>query len=265
MKIDLNKRCFFILSGVRNILGKTLAVEMCRRFKPGSVAMLIEDCEETLQAIKKDIRALKNGIDVITYDTSRLESVKSTVFRKFLWSTLDGFDVNFDLAFILHNESTAATNILMEPQDVIGWKLHLEEYLYNPVALNQAFVSYPNWKSESIKLAINITSSIDVKPFMINNLSSSCKKAREMYFRAMANEERDLLILNFSPGILETHGAQFDINNNKVTLNDMNIADAILNLPPVKPLQSTLKLINILEEMSFISGHDVDYYDTYVL
>ena len=83
----------------------------------------------------------------------------------------------------------------------------------------------------------------------------------------MASEEtrNATWVLTYSPGIMESHQPEHDVNNNLIDLLALNVDKSLLSLPRVQPRQSTLKLINILEEMSFISGHDVDFYDTYFL
>lgn len=265
-RMELNKMCFFVLSGVSNPLGKELAVEMCRRFKAGSIAMIIDTDEEILQEIRKEIDALENNIQVICYNINNWQHADYNLFHNTLSTVLSHEVKQFELAFIIHNEGLGATHMLMEPHNTDMWKSYIQQNFYTPIALNQQFIKCPELHGLQ-KLMININSSLWVKPLVFSSLLCSSKKARDMYFRSIAAEETDngVIVMNYGPGIFDTHKPTYDFNRNIIDIDELVGESKILNLPRVKPLQSTLKLINILEEISFISGHDVDYYDTYVL
>lgn len=259
--------CFFVLSGASNPLGKELAVEMCQRFKHGSLAMLIDDDEQILQEIRKEIESTTNNIQVVCCNSKGWQHNNYSLFHKLLTSTVLSHEAKqFELALIVHNEGSVATHMLMEPYDTESWKSFVQQNLYNPIALNQQFIKCPQFHGLQ-KLVINIKSSLWVQPFVYSSLLCSSKKTRDMYFRSIAAEEtdNDVIVMNYGPGIFDTHKPVYDCNNNVIDVDELVGDSKILNLPRVGPLQSTLKLINILEEISFISGHDVDYYDTYVL
>ncbi|XP_075159094.1 sepiapterin reductase [Haematobia irritans] len=280
MKMDLNKKCFFVLSGISNPLGKNLAVEMCGRFQPESQILLIDSNDEDLQEVRKEIEALNKKIHVFCCNLKDWQNANSTLFHNLLATVLSLHENNevveeggvkqFELALIVHNEGTAATHMLMEPQDTDMWQTFVHQHLNAPVALNQEFIHCKSLKGMP-KLMVNINSRLLVQPLVFNTLSCSCKKGRDMYFRSVAAEEshNDVLVISYAPGILKTHEPQYDSNNNVIDVADVLADDEedakLLQLPRVEPKQSTRKLINILEEISFISGHDVDYYDTYVL
>lgn len=269
LRQDLSKRTFFILSGVSNGLGKSLAIEMCRQYSAGSVAILIDVSEENMQEVKKEIEFLERNISVICWPIKAWQETNGVYFGQLLAAILQKYtniSCDFELAYIIHNEGDMATDKLMEPEAADKWLSFVQEHLYAPVALNQGFLSAPQL-SKTPKLVINITSSLMIRPFVYNALMCSCMKARDMYFRSMANEMgRDgVNVISYSPGILETHKPQLDLNNNLVDLLDLNVNEKLLKLPRVSAKQSSLKLINILQKMSFISGHDVDYYDTFNL
>lgn len=272
--MDLKKLSFFILSGVSNTLGKVTAIEMCRRFKTGSVALLIDSNEEALQETRKEIESLNSEIHVVACNLNDCQNADYELFRNLLNTVLGQKNIankQFELSVIVHNEGNGATERMMEPQAADAWQQYVQQHLNAPVALNQEFLKCPLLNGMP-KLMININSSLLVQSFVYQTLHCSCKKARDIYFRSMAAEEvnNNVMVLNYSPGILESHQPEYDENNNVIDVADLIPADDVAaqklaNMPRVQPLQSTLKLINILEEISFISGHDVDYYDTYFL
>ncbi|XP_067635299.1 sepiapterin reductase-like [Eurosta solidaginis] len=268
-RADLRKRTFFILSGVCNGLSKYLAIEMCQHFSEGSVVLLIDRSEESLQEVKKEIEFLERDINIICWLVNSWQEAAHDYFRCGLANILHKYATTkyeFEFAFILHNEGNMATDKLMEPQSAADWLSFIQEHLHASVALNQAFLTAPQF-SKTAKLVVNITSTLMIRPFIYNSLLCSCMKSRDMYFRSMANEKNgnNVNVISYSPGILDSHKPQLDLNNNTIDLLDLDSNEKLLKLPRVNVRQSSLKLINILEEMSFISGHDVDYYDTFNL
>jgi len=172
----------------------------------------------------------------------------------------------FQRTIIVHNEGDVATHVLLEPQDAQSWTEYVQRQLYAPVALNQLWLNSKSLVGVE-KLVINVTSSLQVRPLVYSTLLCSCKRARDMYFRSMASEEKrsNVHVLSYAPGLFKTHETQVDINGNIVDPEELMGVSKEQDFPRIQPSQATLKLINILEETSFVSGHDVDYYDTFVL
>uniref|UniRef100_W8BHX0 Sepiapterin reductase n=1 Tax=Ceratitis capitata TaxID=7213 RepID=W8BHX0_CERCA len=269
MRQDLAKRTFFVLSGVTNVLGKTLAIEMCRVYSAGSVVLLIDVSEENMQEVKKEIEFLERDINVICWPVKAWQETYGVHFRQLLAAIFEKYSAvkcDFELAFILHNEGNLATDKLMEPETADDWLAFVDEHLNAPVALNQAFLKAPQL-SKTTKLVINITSSLMIRPFVYDSMMCSCLSARDMYFRAMANKEHGsgVNVLSYSPGILKTHKPQRDSNQNVIDLLHLDVERRLLGLPRVGLKETSLTLINLLQETSFISGQDVDYYDTFFI
>ncbi|KAH8416507.1 hypothetical protein KR222_006472 [Zaprionus bogoriensis] len=265
-RMDLNVRTFLVISGSSNPLGRTLAQELCGRLAAGSVALILDESRENLMSLEQQLRQqlLPNTVQINTGllgdQLSELEQLDQ-ILRK-------NSNAAFQRAIIVHNEGDAATHALLEPQTAEAWTAYVQRQLNAPVALNQRWLHSPALAGVE-KLVINVTSSLQVRPLVYNTLLCSCKRARDMYFRAMASEEgrANVHVLSYAPGILKTHETQHDLNGNTVDPEKLLLATAPQGqkVPRVQPLQATLKLINILEETAFVSGHDVDYYDTFVL
>ncbi|XP_004527477.1 sepiapterin reductase [Ceratitis capitata] len=269
LRQDLSKRTFFVLSGVTNVLSKPLAIEICRNLSSGSVVVLIDLHEESMQEIKKEIELLERDVKVFCTPIQTWKDTNRTRFQQILNAILNKYNssgCNFELAFILHNEGTMATDDLMEPSATDEWLSYVEQHLHAPVALNRAFLHAPQF-SKITKLVVNITSSLMIRPSVYNTMMCSCLSARDMYFRAMANKEHGsgVNVLSYSPGILKTHKPQRDSNQNVIDLLHLDVERRLLGLPRVGLKETSLKLINILRETSFISGQDVDYYDTFFI
>ncbi|KAH8250651.1 hypothetical protein KR038_007574 [Drosophila bunnanda] len=263
-RMDLNRRTFLVLSGSSNPLGQSLALEFCKRLATGSMALILDESEQQLTQLEEYLqRELKP--ETIKVRLGKLDASHSNG-ADLMEQALEAADDQFERTIIIHNEGEAATKVLLEPQTAQEWKSYVQQQLYAPVALNQRWLQSKGLAGVE-KLAVNVTSSLMVRPMIHAGLLCSCKRARDMYFRAMAAEEsrNGVHVLSFKPGLLSTHQAHCDVNGNEITPEDLVASKQLLQLPRVQPLQATLKLINILEEISFVSGHDVDYYDTFVL
>ncbi|XP_044316931.1 sepiapterin reductase [Drosophila rhopaloa] len=268
-RMDLNKRTFLVLSGSSNPLGQSLALEFCRRLATGSLALILDEDQEQLRELG-DLLQRELKTETIKVKTGKLNENHSNGVQLMEQALKQHFKVDgdnrFERSIILHNEGLAATHVLLEPQSTEDWKSYVQQQLYAPVALSQRWLQ-SKYLEKVEKLAVNVTSSLMVRPLVHAGLLCSCKRARDMYFRAMAAEEHrfGVHVLSFSPGLMATHQGQCDENGNQITPADLVASKKWLQLPRIQPGQATRKLINILEEISFVSGHDVDYYDTFVL
>ncbi|KAH8387399.1 hypothetical protein KR093_006894 [Drosophila rubida] len=265
-RMDLNVPTFLVVSGSSNPLGQTLAQELCSRLATGSVALLLDENTEQLQALTQLLNEqLQPG--VVQIITGQLDGKAEQLMEQILQKSCSA---HFERSIIVHNEGDAATHVLIEPQTPKEWSTYVERQLMAPVALNQRWLRAKQLAGVE-KLVINVTSSLQVRPLIYNTLLCSCKRARDMYFRAMAAEEQrsNVHVLSYAAGLFKTHDVQYDINGNIVDPEELigmvQKRHEKQSLPRAQPLQSTLKLINILEETAFVSGHDVDYYDTFVL
>lgn len=82
------------------------------------------------------------------------------------------------------------------------------------------------------------------------------KAARDAFFRNVARENPDILVLNYAPGPLKTN--MVEILKTKSFLKDwFNDSNNIL-----LPETSVNKLIDILEASKFTSGQHVDFFDS---
>lgn len=90
---------------------------------------------------------------------------------------------------------------------------------------------------------------------------SSGKAAREMYFRVMALEEPNLIVMNYAPGPVDTDMA-IDLQTNST---DSEIRSMVKGLRDdntiLQPIQTAQKLISVIERGGYQSGDHIDYYE----
>lgn len=82
-----------------------------------------------------------------------------------------------------------------------------------------------------------------------------------MYFRVLALEEDDLIVLNYSPGPVDTE-MTVDIQANSADSEVRSMFKGLRDSNTIlQPIQTTLKFIEVIESGAFKSGDHIDYYD----
>lgn len=260
--MDLNKKTFFLITGASRGIGKTMAIECCKLFSQGSVAVLLARSEEGLGKTRTEIQTVNNNVTVKVYSID-LQEATAKDYNRIISDALKGFDVNdFERAFIIHNVGTVGdvTKSAKELSDIDDWKRYYHLNVFGVCALNAEFLSHFKDTNMS-KLVVNITSGTAVTPYTTMGQYCSGKATREMFFRVLAVEEKDIVVLSYSPGPVET---DFLTNFQKISkseeLNErfqkMRKENKILTTE-----QTTSKFMKALKEFKFKSGDRVEYFE----
>ena len=110
-------------------------------------------------------------------------------------------------------------------------------------------------------MVINITSKCGQVPFPSFTFYGSGKAAREMYFKVLALEEPEMIVLNYSPGPVETD-MTVDVQGRSCSSVVQNYFKGIRDDSSILSTeQTTEKFLHVLEGGKFESGDHVDYYD----
>ncbi|XP_055844895.1 sepiapterin reductase-like [Episyrphus balteatus] len=258
--MDLEKKTIFIISGASKGIGKTMAVECCRLFKPNSLAILFARSREGLEQTRKEIQAVNETITVKIYSMD-LEEATCTDYHLIMADALTGFKVkDFERAFVIHNVGSVGdvSKTAKDLSDVDDWKKYFHLNVFGLCVLTAVFMTC---FKDIEKLVVNITSGTAVKPY--NTMAQYCsgKATREMFFKVLATEEKDTTVLNYSPGPVDT---DFISNFQKESKNEelnkqfekMKQEKTILT-----PELTTKKFLQVLKEFKFKSGDRVDYFD----
>lgn len=258
--IDLtNKTAFFLVTGSSRGIGKTMAIETSKNFASGSVVVLLARSLSGLEATKSEILAsnpdLKVFIKSIDLTQPSVEEIDQILIDSLANSP------KFDLAIVIHNVGTLG--------DVSKWSSEIENYsllndyfstnVFAPTILNnRALKALPG---DIKKIIVNITSKAAIAPFKSFTYYCMGKAAREMYFRCLAEEFPSLLVLNYSPGPVEsdmTVYAQESSVSAEVSGMFKNLRDhgTILTTE-----MTTKKFLEVIKAGKYKSGDHVDYYD----
>lgn len=257
-----DKKTFFLISGASRGIGKTFAIECAKKFKPGSVLVLIARSLAGLETTKSEIESKTQGLTVLIYSVDL--SVYTTInYEQLIAKSLKESSCepgDFELALIIHNAGTIGdvSTKAKDLNDVSKWDSYLRTNVSSVIALNCVFMK--RFESQK-KLIVNVTSKAAVVPFASFTEYCAGKAARQMYFKVLAEEEKDTLVLNYSPGPVETD-MTVDVQKNS---HDSGVRGMFQNLRAEKTIltteQTTAKFLEVLEKNEFKSGDQIDYYD----
>lgn len=82
-----------------------------------------------------------------------------------------------------------------------------------------------------------------------------------MYFRVLALEEPSLIVLNYSPGPVDTD-MTVDVQANSVSPDIRSMFKELRDGKTIlQPSDTSVKFINIIETGKYINGAHIDYFD----
>lgn len=260
MSIDLHQRCLCVITGASRGIGRSFAVELAKKFAAGSHLLLLARNKQQLEEVKQEVEHETGGKVKVTVEPLDLQQPNEVQLKNALESVLCTA-ASFDLAICVHNVGTvgdidrwAATE-----SDVAKWSAYFQVNLFNVILLNNLFLSATH--SVATRLVINVTSLCAIEPMKSMAYYCTGKAAREMFFRVLALENPTVTVLNYSPGMVDTEMA--------TELRTKSADDELRKFAQEKfaekgllsPLQTTQRMIGVLEGGQYKSGDHVDYHD----
>ncbi|KAK6644970.1 hypothetical protein RUM43_001246 [Polyplax serrata] len=180
---------------------------------------------------------------------------------------------DFDLAMIVHNAGSLGdlTEFTNNMNDLEKLTNYFTLNLFSVCILNTEFLKIfdvekrqSDLKLESKTCSIcilNITSICAIKPFASMGYYCMGKATRETFFSVMAEENKNYIILSYSPGPVLTDMTDEIITN----IRNEEMKNTFINLKKdstiLSPEASVSKLVKVLDSMNFVSGGRIDYYD----
>lgn len=254
----MSGKCLIFITGASQGIGRCIAIETAKRFSGDLVFALTARSEEKLIETKNEILKIKPNSIVKTFalDLSKAERAD---FDGFLQEIVKF--APFDSCFLFHNAGqTGYIKNALSLDDLTYWHNYFHLNYFSTIALTISFLH--NLKTLSYKIIIvNITSLIGRQPFSNFAMYGTGKAARDLYFRVLAKEEPDLLVLNYSPGPVDT-----DMFNDVIkTAESEEMRKQFAEMKEKKQVLTTTqtvgKLLDILEKKDFESGEIIDYFD----
>lgn len=258
--IDLKKVAFFVVTGASRGIGRKMAIECSKNFKSRSRVVLLARSKEGLENTKREILAQNKSINVFTFSIDLMNS-KDEEIKSILNESLGGVDTNkFELTFILHNAGTLGdvskkSSLLSNSEE---WNNYFALNVFSVTKINSHFM---NLFTTNKMLVVNITTKAAITPFKSFTYYCTSRAAREMYFRVLAEEEPDIVVLNYSPGPVDTDMTKNDVFKS----HDSDIVNFFKSMRENNTIltveQTTIKFLDILKNGKFKSGDHVDYFD----
>lgn len=258
--VNFSKKLIVFITGASKGIGRSIAVEISRNLEQNSVLVLIARSEKGLEETKAQVMEIDKSITVLTYtlDLSKPNLGNYNDMFQHVLKSIDRTGIEFGLIF--HNAghvgTLKATTGLTELE---VWQEYYNLNMFSVVLLNSAFIK--NIRPIAPQLvSINITSLCGRVPFTNMSMYGSAKAARDLFFKVLAIEEPGVIVLNYSPGPVDTDMySDVIVTAESEELKKMfkeNKESQILT-----PAQTVSKLLEILEKGSFKNGDTIDYYD----
>lgn len=255
LAVDFSKKTLVIVTGASQGIGKTIAIEISKCLVANSKIILIARSESGLSTTKELIFNVNKEVivETITLDLTKPTLEECSNILK------GGYDVQ--QAIIFHNVGQVGKlNKSVTLTDLQLWRDYFDLNVFSVGILNGVLVTGLKGKVEKLYV-VNITSLCGKVPFGNMALYGSGKAAREQYFRVFALEEKDIVVLNYSPGPVETQMIDEIIDSSESN----KLRDEFVTLRESKkillPNQTVEKLLSILKLGLFKSGDVIDYYD----
>lgn len=255
--INFDEPVYCLVTGASRGIGRTIAVETARRAQNKISLVIIARSEKKLNETRDLIHTVNKSAKVHVYalDLSKPANEK---YEEVLKNTLVDFNAPFS-AVIFHNAGhIGCIEKVINLPDVNVWNNYFTLNVFSVTALNSVFINNVKALTKNITV-VNITSLFGRQAFCNFGMYGSGKAARDMYFKVLAEEEKYINVLNWSPGMVET-----DMVNELLTeldkMKGTDEKDSKLK-QALKPEQTVNKMFSVLKECKFQSGDIVDYYD----
>lgn len=251
-------KTLFVITGASRGIGRTIAVEAAKRCSGDALFLLMARSEPKLKETSDEILKInpKFAVKILPCDLSKVDANSFDPTLEIITASAP-----FDQSYIFHNAGhTGSIKGALALQDLDYWHKYYHLNFFSTVALTISLTK--TLKPLSTKITIvNITSLAGREPFSNLAMYGSGKAARDLYFRVLAKEEPEILVLNYSPGPVDTdmfNGVISDAEGEEIRKMFLEIkeANAVLSTE-----QTVGKLLDLLEKRDFQSGATIDYYD----
>ncbi|XP_054058896.1 sepiapterin reductase [Rissa tridactyla] len=250
-----------VLTGASRGFGRSLARLLAPRLGEGSVLLLLARSVAPLAELAAELRGGGAGLRVecVAADLGCEQGLRraAAALREVLPAVPPGRLLLVNNAGSLGDISKSFLD-LTDPDEINSYfAFNVTSALCLTSTALQAFGKRPG----SSRTVVNISSLCAVKPFKNWALYCSGKASRDMMFQVLALEEPDVRVLNYAPGPLDTDMQLLA----RTKTGDPEMRQYFQSLQESGQLidctVSAQKLVNLLEEDTFISGAHVDFYD----
>ncbi|XP_073467161.1 sepiapterin reductase-like [Aquarana catesbeiana] len=250
-----------VITGASRGFGRSLAWELCNRVTPGSALLLVARTEQALRVLAEELTLQypEIGVKWVAADLGTADGVRKTIKAA---QELNGWDTAQRI-LIVNNAGSLGdiTKSFVDFTDPLEVDRYFSFNVSSTLCLTSSLLKIFQGRPGLQRLVVNLTSLAAQQPFKSCTLYCAGKAAREMMFKVLAEEEKDVQILNYSPGPLDS-SMQEQMRNHTA---DPDARLHFINLQESGQLVdchvSAKKMLDILQGDAFISGKPVDFFD----
>ncbi|XP_073411173.1 sepiapterin reductase isoform X2 [Dendrobates tinctorius] len=249
-----------VVSGASRGFGLSVSRQLAARAAPGSALLLVSRSEETLRREAERLRELHPGLGVhwTAADLSTEDGVRRTVT-----AAAEMRSGEPETLIIINNAGSLGdiSKSFMDVMDLEEVNRYLSFNVSSALCLTSSLLKTFPRRVGLQRVVVNVSSLAAIQPFKSWTLYCVGKAARDMMFRVLAEEEADVRVLNYAPGVLDTEMQQeartltADEEQRQMFVNmknDGKLVDAEV---------SARKMLDVIQGDTYKSGAHVDFYD----
>lgn len=270
-----NRITYCVITGASQGIGREIGIQFAKNVAEGSLFLLLARNIENLKETKRLMESVNNKVNIFVYSYDFYKPI-GTELDRILKQSMDMFQKSpedFELSLMVHNAGSLGdlTELTYDMKNTEKLTSYFMLNFFSVCVLNAEFLKFfdpykreqdlPLGKSYGEICIVNITSLCAIKPFGSMGYYCTGKSCREMFFAVMAEENKNYLILNYSPGPVLTDMTEVitsSINNEEIKQLFLNMKEDCTILSPAETVS---KLVKVLSCRNFKSGSRIDYYD----
>ncbi|CAH2246195.1 sepiapterin reductase [Pararge aegeria] len=257
---DMTGPSFCVVTGASQGIGRAISIEIAKCFYPGSLMLLLA---RNYQELSITADSCESGNVKVIHKSVDLSTASEEDMMDILKNALAGYQINnFKRALIFHNVGSLG-NLAIETsrmENVPEMRKYYDLNVFKVISLNTQFLKLFEDVVEQVVI-VNITSLCAIKPMGGMAYYCSAKAAREMYFRVLAEEKKNIKVLNYSPGPVETAMIE-NVLEEAINKNLREVFTSFKNQGTLlKPEVTARKCVAVLLAAKFSPGEHVDYFD----
>lgn len=258
--VDLSGATYVLLTGASQGIGRAIAVELSKHVGPNSLMLLLARNKDELA---KTAALCKQENVQIIFESLDLSKAAAGEMLDVINNSLQGRKItDFNTSLIFHNVGSLGNlGVATERmEDVDEMRAYYDLNVFNVIKLNTQFLKIFEDVEDRVVI-VNITSLCAIKA--MSGMASYCsgKAAREMYFKVLAEEKKQIRVLNYSPGPVETSMIDYVLAE---TVNT-NLRDVFTSFKMqgslLKPEMTAKKCLMVLQQGKYGPGDHVDYFE----
>ncbi|CAF0793486.1 unnamed protein product [Brachionus calyciflorus] len=249
-----------IITGASRGIGATIALETNRKFKKGTLFLLLARDEVKLEEVKNKLTSESAENKIINLKLDFSVNYQKTELMHMIKSSLNSTDLKeIKEAYIFYNHGTLKLGSIESVAENLNEDFQIN--VFSVWTLTSVLSDILPLEQVPTQFHINISSllaSLVQKNYSVYNTTRS---SRATFFRCLAAEHPNLRVLNYQPGPVYTDMQKQIYENNEAHLSS-SYRELYEQGKLVYPEETVRRLWEILDKNEFENAATIDYYDS---